>query len=119
MPYVKELEWRPLSRAREAAGKHRLLICQVCGLECAVERNISYERSSLYAPPNPYDDFKCLNWREKWHFKAENLIREYGSIKSPSLRRLILNDVLDILKKNEVSRKRRQEVSSYVMEYYE
>jgi len=78
--------------------------CPFCGVVCEVERGKDRPKitgwasaMSWHGTPNPYDLFQCPNNDTKWHETLLTYHEELNKTKSPRLRKLILEDISDLL----------------------
>jgi hypothetical protein len=81
--------------------------CPFCDAVCCVERNkirpkITGMASSMHwhGTPQIYDEFSCPNNNIKWHKTLMEYHEELNETKSPRLKKLILEDISDLLKLN-------------------
>lgn len=77
-------------------GEHESLDCPTCGTKMNVNRHIEGATGFAEAMSNKshaHDQFICPHARQPWHAQAIRLLRESKDTASPSLRRVIINDL--------------------------
>jgi hypothetical protein len=95
------------------SGLHKTYSCPICKDECNAAYSQkrppinSWASSIAWAGvPENYDEFKCPNSEELWHKQVSRLMQERIETSSPSLRKLISEDIEEILllRKNTVDK---------------
>lgn len=93
-----------MNKIRAEAGKYSNYACPVCRSKCVLERNKKRPEIRCYASalawrdcPDIYDEFTCPNADKKWHEQIEQLQREKTNTVSPSIKKLLDDDIDFIL----------------------
>lgn len=79
--------------------------CNVCGRLCDVSRNVNSPTSwgeSMAKKSHWHDEFRCPNRDEPWHKQALDLLMELEKTNSPSLKKIMAEDLSTIIKKKKV-----------------
>ena len=75
--------------------------CKVCGTVCDVERGVVGPRSYAAAMAKAYvkhDSFTCPHSEEDWHEKALALLQDIEECNSPSIKKIMEDDLKEMVK---------------------
>ena len=81
------------------------MVCKVCGDVCDVKRGVSGPMSwagAMAKKNTTHDSFSCDHTDEDWHKQALKILEAIESCPSPSVRKLMKNDLVRIIKKKKV-----------------
>lgn len=81
------------------------MVCKVCGEICDVKRGVSGPMSwagAMAKKNTVHDSFSCEYTDEDWHKQALAILKEIEKQPSPSVRKLMDNDLVRIIKKKKV-----------------
>jgi hypothetical protein len=82
---------------------YKSLECNICGVECLVERNLPAKSgfiSAMARMDKPRDEFSCPNLEEEWHEQAVQLVMEIEKTPSKRIAHLMQQDLEDLLHEN-------------------
>lgn len=82
------------------------MICKVCGEICEVERSVFGPTSwaSAMAKKNTtHDEFCCYDVNEEWHKYALELVQDIEKCHSPTLKKIMNDDLNKIIQEKEVA----------------
>ena len=74
--------------------------CKVCGCVCHVRRKVSGPMSfggAIAGKNTLHDEFSCPNSDENWHKQALKLYQDIEKCNSPSLKKIMQNDLNDMI----------------------
>ena len=83
------------------AGEVESMICKVCGSVCDVKRDVVGARSfggSMAGIKVKHDSFSCPHGKKKWHEQAMKLFRNIEGIPSPTLKKIMIDDLKKMIK---------------------
>lgn len=78
-------------------------VCGVCGAAMVVRRNVldaTGWAQAMSGKKTLHDHFWCPHFEEKWHEKAERILKESEETASEKIRSILLSEVNEILTKN-------------------
>ena len=81
------------------------MVCKVCGEVCDVKRGVSGPMSwgmAMAKKNTIHDSFSCDHTDEAWHKQALEIVRAIKDCPSPSVRKIMDNDLVRIIKKKKV-----------------
>lgn len=81
------------------------MTCKVCGSICDVKRGVNGPTSfgeAMGKGTHLHDRFDCPDRKEKWHEQALELFQEMEKNPSPSLKKIMGDDLKEIVKKKKV-----------------
>lgn len=76
------------------------LSCKVCGEICDVTREVKGPMSyagAIGGSKTKHDEFKCPNSGKEWHLQALLIVQDMRDCNSPSIRKIMQEDVNKIL----------------------
>ena len=95
--------WKNYNSFYRKPGTVDEMNCEVCGSICDVKRSEvgpTGFASAMAKKNTEHDYFSCPHNDEKWHWEALAMCQELRDTYSPSLKKIIQDDIADSLYKN-------------------
>lgn len=86
----------------QEGSKPRKELCGVCGtrMDMTVQRCASGFAQAMAGITFLNDEYRCPHSDKFWHLTAEDIVKEAEATQSPSLKKILVGDVLHMCREN-------------------